>query len=117
MSNTEVDLDTLLPVNLGSGREIFDPVAASAWPGASDRIYVSTHRSGPQGAVQIGYDPEHDKSWVRAQAADGSGWSDWMEVAAPPPVEPPPEDASKSKAKAKAKAEDEDEASASSKKK
>ena len=103
MSNSDIDLDTLLPT--GDSREIFDPAAKGAWPGVSSRIYVSTHRSGPEGAIQIGYDPELDKTFARAKTGgEESRWGDWVAIEAPaPPVR-----------KAKAKA-DEDEAPAKKK--
>ena len=87
MSNSGIDLDTLLAT--GGSREIFDPVAKGAWPGVSSRIYVSTHRSGPESAIQIGYDPELDKTFARSRSGgEESRWGSWVAVEAPPP-EPP----------------------------
>jgi hypothetical protein len=107
MSNTEIDLDTLtLP---GSTREIFDPVTKGAWPDVSSRIYISTHRSGPEGVIQIGYDPDLDKSFVRSRSGgEESRWGDWVAIVAPPP-EPP------ATRKAKAKADEEPEATSKKK--
>ena len=83
MSNSGIDLDTLLAT--GGSREIFDPVAKGAWPGVSSRIYVSTHRAGPDSAVQLGYDPEQDKTFARAKAGgEESRWGTWVAVEAPP---------------------------------
>ena len=93
MTNTAVDLDGLLAT--GDSREIFEPV--NAWSGASGRIYVSTHRASSTGAIQLGYDPENDKTFARANSgAEGSVWGTWTAIEAPPP---PPE-ARKTKAKA-----------------
>ena len=84
MSNSGIDLDTLLAT--GGSREIFDPVAKGAWPGVSSRIYVSTHRAGPESAIQLGYDPELDKTFARAKAGgEESRWGSWVAVEAPPP--------------------------------
>ena len=95
----------------GDSREVFDPVSKSVWSGASSRVYVSTHRSGPDSAIQIGYDPELDKTFARAKAGgEDSRWGDWVAVEAPPP--PPPELTRKGKAKA-----DDEESEARSKKK
>jgi hypothetical protein len=64
-------------------REVFNPDANSAWPGASAQVYVSTHRSG-SGSVQIGYDPTLQKSWVRARGGDPeSQWGTWTMLEAP----------------------------------
>jgi len=83
MSNSGIDLDTLLAT--GGSREIFDPVAKGAWPGVSSRVYVSTHRAGPESAIQLGYDPELDKTFARAKAGgEESRWGTWVAVEAPP---------------------------------
>lgn len=100
MSNTEIDLDTLTLA--GGSREIFDPVTKGAWPGVSSRIYVATHRSGPGGVIQVGYDPELDKSFVRALGGPEERWGEWLAVEVPPP-DPPAR-----KAAAKAKVDDDE---------
>jgi hypothetical protein len=109
MSNSNIDLDTLLAT--GDSREIFDPVTKGAWPGVTSRIYVSTHRSGPASAIQIGYDPELDKTFARAKASgEESRWGNWVAIEAPPPEAP-------AKAKAKADENEETETETRSKKK
>ena len=93
MSNFGIDLDSLvLP---GDTREIFEPDSKGGWSGMSSRVYVSTHRGGADGVIQIGYDPDQNKSFLRVRSNDPEArWGDWNEVVAPAP---PPE-ARKSKA-------------------
>lgn len=76
------DFDTLTVPDdpYGEGREFYDPV--NVWPGASSRVYVSVHRSGPNAIYQLGYDPESDKSWVRSLRAAGEAFSTWAELGA-----------------------------------
>lgn len=69
------------------GREIFDPVGA--WPAASSRIFIATHRAGPIAVFQVGYDPATDKTFTRQLARPGLAWSAWSEVAAAPPPTAP----------------------------
>jgi hypothetical protein len=86
MTNSGVDLDTLtLPLNPGTGWEIFDPDSKGVWPDASARIYVATYRCGPDSVIQVGFDPELNKAFVRA-ATDAEGrWSVWVAIEPPPP--------------------------------
>ena len=83
------DLDTLTLAN-SSGREIFNPESKSAWPDASDRVYVQTTAANrTHGVIQIGYDPVLDETFVRAHSGvESARWSSWLAVEAPPP---PPE--------------------------
>lgn len=65
------------------GHEIFDP--ENAWPGAPSRIYVVTHRSGPLGVYQYGYDPDTGMGWLRSMPEPGAVWTPWVNSGNPPP--------------------------------
>jgi len=86
MTNADINPDSLTIA--GTTREIFNPDSKGTWPDAGSRVYVSVHRVGPEGLVQLGYDPDSGKSYARAAASGESRWSSWTVLEAPPP---PPE--------------------------
>jgi hypothetical protein len=76
-----MDLDTLtVPDDKYEGREVFDPV--NAWPDAATRIYVSVYRSGPTTLIQLGYDPDQGRNWVRP-LKEGEPFGPWQWIGVP----------------------------------
>lgn len=71
------------PLEAG-GREVFDPV--NAWPDASSRVYVATHRSSPLGIYQYGYDPDTRQAWMRGLSEPGGDWTPWATFGVPLPA-------------------------------